>query len=456
VPENDWIRFDFYAKRVTRFKPGCEVTSRSARYSSSFLCFLSRVAAARPSNISFPRLRELSLAFCGTLQVIVTAAAMPASLRKLTLTFGPPFFVGHSEGSVNPHQAGDFILRDAACHAPQLEHISIVGSLSATLITSISQFSLLRGLDLTNVTGIMDDEATRGAYHHLLHALSMSDHLLELRLPRALHAEHIPQCSGFAYLETLHLGDRLFTSSRFISIISSDNLCALTIHPAEPAFRATQDEWRVSLEELRLHCGISLRHLSLHATIEVNDTISLIQFLQPLTKLSDLESIALNLPLEATDETLHKLALAWPKMKSFQTYCRAPNPNSKFCTIRCLDSFTQLCPDLVSLAIRFDHKGLADIPDTELSCSRHGLKNLDLVTNQVQDYRRLASIVDAAFPMLEHVAVRNTGPRDIRIPANGLLPGVSALQKLRCREDVPRFLQEFRNLRNGASLVLSG
>jgi len=165
-------------------------------------------------------------------------------------------------------------------------------------------------------------------------------------------------------------------------------------------------------------------------------------------KLSGLESIGFTLPLHANDETLHQIALAWPKMKSFQMNCvKAANPSCRLCTIRCLESFTQSCPDLVTLAIHIDNKDLPDISDIQFPSPKPGLKNLDLVANHVQDYRTLARILDAAFPMLEHVVVHKQGMRG---PTSGH-PGLPEFQGM---EDVPRFIREFQDLRKGGRLVL--
>jgi hypothetical protein len=394
-------------------------------------------------------LRELKLAgIIGTLPVTATAALIPPSLRVLFIIFSPHLLVAGSEGSASPHHPGDNILRAAAQHAPLLCHLNVHGSLPSTSITCITQFKSIRILDLSGVIGIVDQPGTNEAYRQLIQGLSISDDLVDLRLPRTLHDENIPQCSGFAHLESLHIGNKLSTVSRFISTISHCRLRTLTILPAYPEFRATCDEWRFLFEEIRLYCGSSLRCLSLQITTELDDDISLTQFLQPIMKLSGLESIAFTLPLHAKDEALHQMALAWPKMKSFQMNClKAANPSSHLCTIRCLASFTRSCPDLVTLAIHIDEKDLPDISDIHFPSPKHGLKNLDLVANYVQDYHALARILDAAFPMLECVTTRN---QSVRNPISGR-PG---MREFRGIEDVPRFIRELQDLRKGGRLVL--
>jgi hypothetical protein len=179
-------------------------------------------------------------------------------------------------------------------------------------------------------------------------------------------------------------------------------------------------------------------------TANLDDDISLTEFLQPIMKLSDLESIEFTVPLHASDEAMHEMASVWPKMKSFGMHCQTQSFRMKYPklpTIRCLAPFMQLCPDLVTLTIGIDHEGLPDIPDIQFLSLRHGLKSIRLVLNHIQDSRGVARILDAAFPMLEHVVV--VVVREV--------PGWPSQQ---IQEEVPRFVREFQDLKRGGCLVL--
>jgi hypothetical protein len=361
---------------------------------------------------------------------------MPPSLRHLVIFFSPTTGID-KEGS---RCLGEIILHDAARHAPLLDHIDVVGSSPASFITYIARFNFLRVLNLTDIT----QRVTNDAYHHLFRTLSTSEHLVALQLPRSLSAENIPRCSGFAHLETLHIGNKLSTVSRFMSTISHCRLRSLTILLAFADFRAVTDERRMTFEEIWRRWGSSLQRLSLQVTTDLDDDISLIEFLQPIMKLSELESIEFTVPLHASDEAMHEMASVWPKMKSFGMHCSTESFRMKYPklpTIRCLASFMQLCPDLVTLTIGIDHEGLPDIPDIQFPSLRHGLKNIHLDLNHVHDSRGVARILDTAFPMLEHVVVVV-----VRVA-----PGWPSQH---IREEVPRFVREFQDLRRGGCLVL--
>lgn len=407
---------------------------RSQKEISSFFC---EMAALRPEVTSFPRLRELKISPGVVLHESTTWALLPPSLHSLNVQVFPSMQIVKSGCSTNP---GKVILRDAARFSPFIQSLNVCGDLTPECLTYITHYKRLRALDLSASTAANKPEKN-DAYHHLLHTLSISDHLVELRLSMT-DVYDIPACTGFLNLEVLHIGKTASVVRRFISMIAGSKLREITISMAGE--QGSYDEWCLCLEYLQTQCGASLRSINLQIDLEDGYDRSLVQFLGSIMKLGHLEHISLCIPLYASNQDVHEMASAWPKMKSFRL--RYPAALEKpFHTIESLSSFAQLCPDLHSLTFEINQLGLPDVSALKMPLSHHHLKTLELVVRNNADHKQLAVILDAIFPVLENVVINQGTISDISVA------GDSA--PLSGREDVSHFIREFQAKRALGSYI---
>lgn len=327
---------------------------------------------------------------------------LPPSLRALEISIFPSMQIvkpGYSDKS------GIVLLRDAARFTPCIQSLHVRGKLSSECLTYITHFKRLRVLELGNVSFPENPDI----YHHLFHTLSLNDNLIELRLTM-LDIQNIPtlSSSGFLNLEVLDIGNTPSVVKGFLSMISGSKLRAVSIMMGGEVSYC--DGWRPCLEYLAKQFGSSLRSIDLQMGFMDKSDRSILRFIQPILELN-LENITLCLPFEVSDEDVHKMASAWPKMKSFRLCCSGivenPCPG-----IEALSSFARLCPDLHTLTFEVNSSEILNVSDLrmERAVVHHRLKNLMLVVRKNIDYKELAVILDALFPTLEDVVIKQGVP----------------------------------------------
>lgn len=157
------------------------------------------------------------------------------------------------------------------------------------------------------------------------------------------------------------------------------------------------------LDNLRLHCGSSLRKLYLVART-IDDGLSMMDTIRPLLDIHTLEDVTLSLFPTASSDEVQTMASAWPHLTSFML---GMYPLRTTFPLQGLVHLGRSCPGLITLKVEIV-EGLLSLPDLEmLPTLSHGLQSLILDVPADTNHVFLARVLDRLFPTLENLSVNS-------------------------------------------------
>lgn len=410
ISNADWTRFDHNARRVRVFGVGS--TPRVIA-----LCSLHRqLAEYRPGSELFPFLHTLGLN--GKVNFTLSMR-LPQSLRVLEIRFG------HEDQHSNN---GEMYILSAISQAPLLEKLTLNGLVNPMLLVHIASFKSLRCFDLRGVKFTM---STNGTIREGLKVMLDMNTLTELTLPRALGMDDIPSGIYSRNLTTVDICGEALLVTKIVGTLSRTTTHTITIQPRNTILSGIKEEsttqWGLCLDQLRTHCGASLRCIVFHPN--VHHDVDFIELIKPLLQLDRLEEFHSGTASVSADG-MNAMAVAWPNLRSLRLamFIRDNTliSNEHAPTIQSLICFARLCTKLHTLQLRLLDINLPS--SVSFPLLSHRLQQLHLDVPFIRDYLQLAILVDRIFPRLSRVSVDSECNDEFR----GWVPRIiGALQSVR-------------------------
>ncbi|EPQ56866.1 hypothetical protein GLOTRDRAFT_120323, partial [Gloeophyllum trabeum ATCC 11539] len=277
--------------------------------------------------------------------------------------------------------------------APFLEVLHFTERIVCGPMHFISNFPRLRDLDVVD----QDPSHLDGAVFRML---SENDRLRHAVLPldnlklRDVGADW----RGFAGLKTLHFrcDDRLLLF-QILAGLMSPHLAEISV---DMGATTTFHDLHEICAALVRHKS-TLRQLSLfYVTMETDESLSAMEFMEPLLELRKLRSITLashsRYAATLTDADIEKLAAAWPRACLIDIPVIGP-------TVNCFVSFARHCPDLDSLGlVDITDEGFSELDIENIPSLGHPLRELGLACADIEDLEKLARAIDRIFPYIEY------------------------------------------------------
>lgn len=355
--------------------------------------FLFQIAHLRPGQLSFPKLRDVTLherVPCDTsLEMII-----PPSLRKLSLQI-------YTEKKIVP---GQFFLQAAVRQAPLLQHLAVCGLLPWNFVACIAQFPHLNHLNLSGLTINFDPTTIIRVFSDLFRDLAMLG-LVELHLPPNLKQHYLPKCVGFSRLRMLFTMNTPIVITAFLNMLATGNLH--TFHYLGNLENSDHSDWETCFDALRKRCG-SLRSFQFYTIKYMDADFPILETIKPLFDIRGLEDVMLHLwggfDVSLLSEVMEAVASAWPNLTSLSL-------NATVHPFQGLVHLIHGCPKLAALDIFLDVEGLPNL--SSIPPSSHALQSLSLriPVSCEFDCILLARLVDKVFPNLQIISVKPSDPR---------------------------------------------
>ncbi|KAG6895805.1 hypothetical protein C0992_012357 [Termitomyces sp. T32_za158] len=404
-PTPDLTRFNFYAARVKHIS-----YQRRIQVDPAVLSILK--GKYLPSTVMLPSLRsaKLSTTNCSEIQACLSISD---TLSKLDIDLG--FKTRGSNEHINQY------LQDAIKTAHSLQHLSIRGTLTESLMRSVSSMSYLHTLSLR-----LGPSLTTVA---LLAVLSFPN-LSELEI----HAGHIDpddlsaalsekDTLSFPSLTQLRIRAHTQVLALILDEIPIDVLHTLHIEAEEAA--GVPAAWNPVLRTISAKASNSLHNLILEHHIEIDDaevenassteTVTIpgspktdtpIPFseLQTLGSLRHLWRFVLDftLPPVISDENLTSIVKGWPELR-YLDLGLAPASQDKFLTFRSLCTLAARTPKLTSLVVAPQLTGCDPVTIHADTPSQHSLTRLTFTCPPPTNSVEIAQHLHRLFPMLLEV-----------------------------------------------------
>jgi hypothetical protein len=402
-------KFNYYAKRVQIIRGSSDAVDKYIRL------VYHRLAEAVPGRDLFPLAHTLGVSGENRFSL---SMQLPQSLRTLEVHF--------EQGENESYNAGLYIL-SAVSQTPLLEHLILAGTVYHPMIlVHIASFNHLRSLDLLNITLMPSPKGLPIIQDGLRKLLGMKS-LLKLILPLALDAGDLTAGIISCNLRTIDIsGNPSFFCAAVTSFLSKTPMHSITIRAQNTSsndVQASARQWGNCLDQLRVHCGASLRCIIFHPSALDYGSHSF-KALQPLLQLHHLEEFHASSPLVLSVDDIAAMATAWPNIQCLRLDVTIHPPANELptSTFHSLVPVARFCPKLRTLRMMFSD---TDLPSTaDFPCLSHPLQEIHLVVQSVRDYVKLAALLDRIFPSLDKVfidgwhhdeEIRNWVPRMIHV-----------------------------------------
>jgi len=387
IQEDDWTRFDSYARRVKEF-----VYHRDRISVDPSVYFYIAQSRTSPMLPTLYRFRSSS-----------SAPSIPDILLFLSSSLHRVEFVT-GDRQQEPTIGGFlFVLTSVA---PSLKHLSIDGQLSISSLTPIAHMEHLCSLRLRRTGKFVDASLLKqlGALERL------SCLTIDLEHSPVSEADTSHLRAGFKALETLDISGDLETITGILTEISTGRLISISISSWEssifgphhycpsdwvPLFEIIESRWPDTLHSLVIDNRAINQEIPRYA-----DYWGFLTIFKPLCALSQLEYLEIRaIPLlQSTDEDFHDLVSAWPKIKSlFVPFTHAHNST----TLLALHSVAEFCPHLKYLQMSIRTDNLPSFSVTPVFS--HNLEILSFRDSTVGDPSLVARHLDLLFPRLQSI-----------------------------------------------------
>ena len=389
VQEDDWTRFDSYARRVKEFVYRGQIPVDPSVY---FYMAQSRTSPLLPTLYRF---RSSS-----------SAPSIPDILLFLSSSLRRVEFV--TSDRLQEPTIEEF-LSVLTSIAPSLKHLDIDGQLSTVSLTSIAYMEHLCSLRLWRTGDYVDAI--------LLKQLGALDRLscLTIDLAHSLvsKADTSHLRGGFKALETLDISGDLRTITGILTEISTDRLISISMSSWDslifgphhycprdwvPLFEIVESRWPDTLRSLVIDDRGRYPNFE-----DYDDYWGLLTIFKPLCSLSQLEYLEIRdiLYLQPTHEDFRDLVSAWPNIKSL---CIPFTYAHNSTTLLALHSVAELCPHLQYLQMSVRTENLPSFSVTPVFS--HGLEILSFGNSAVGDPLLVARHLDRLFPRLQSIEAR--------------------------------------------------
>jgi hypothetical protein len=162
----------------------------------------------------------------------------------------------HFRSNENTSFNGGLYILCAISQTPFLENLLLRDSVHPMILVHITSFKSLRCLDLQDV---VFSPASPTIIQDGFRAIIGMESLLELILPRSLVEDNIPDGVVFRNLRTINISGNPLFFHKIVSILSKTATQTIIIHALNTSPTDISQEWRASLDQLRVQCGTSLR-----------------------------------------------------------------------------------------------------------------------------------------------------------------------------------------------------
>jgi len=408
---HDWGRFKLYASHVRSATHEQEESLDDRSFA-----FLKQLNEGRPL---LPSLQELCWEQIGDSGSDIPHFLSP-SIRRIFMS------VPRSPSTPSHTRSMEQILRAIQLHAPSVTHIHVSDFGRLWYLQPLIRFESLRlvhistsSLDLplllvlpkmTNVVELrLDvDEGQLNSFDNIEGFAA----LRKLRLTGTLAA--FPQCFKVIrppLLETIHLNS-------FDTL--TPEICRDCLAPLVPTFMATLRNVHILFGKVS---GWSQTTPS-----------PLLDFIRPLLGLHGLEGLYLDFHqrwITISDEAVHEMASAWPKLTSLAFYFSyyRQEETQILPSLQSLAEFSQRCPSLRRLRIPIANVDIAPDPHIPFNAS-HAMKHLNVSGAAFKDIDSVASFIHTIFPNIDTAgALRNS--RYLQTKWRLVLIAIAALQMQR-------------------------
>lgn len=315
----------------------------------------------------------------------------------------------HFRSNENTSFNGGLYILCAISQTPVLENLLLRDSVHPMILVHITSFKSLRCLDLQDV---VFSPASPTIIQDGFRAIIGMESLLELILPRSLVEDNIPDGVVFRNLRTINISGNPLFFHKIVSILSKTATQTVIIHALNTSPTDISQEWRASLDQLRVQCGTSLRCVIFQigqAGRTSHGNKWTFEVLKPLLQINDLENFQTSGPLTLSVDNITAMATAWSNLQCLKLdVCpsanEVSNTGARVSTIHCLVPLARLCPKLRTLHMKFEDTNLPN-PSSFPYLSHH-LQELHLEVKSKQNYVELAVLLDRIFPVLSTISVK--------------------------------------------------
>ena len=267
-----------------------------------------RLCDTRPGYIIFPSLQSIRLDGNTT---FTSSVLLPSSIRRLEIHFG-----GDSGASRN----GESYFLAAMSQTPQLEELTLTGTIPPPILLHMQTFKNLWKLNLSKI------DLPYGMHSSImagLLAISRLKMLVDLHLPdNAFRARDVAQKSGgFCRLQNLRIRGSASFIMKFIATLSPATLVTITIILIVDTMTPRQAHMihcRSCMEQSLAQCAASLHHMTLHIQM-VGDLARVFDWrptLDVLGPLRQLETFCYTAPRTAFSiEDVQVVVSAWSALR---------------------------------------------------------------------------------------------------------------------------------------------
>ncbi|KAH9952038.1 hypothetical protein B0H21DRAFT_705158 [Amylocystis lapponica] len=392
ISDNEWMRFQYYARRVRCLSPHGAV-----RIDDSVFIELSRHTNG---NSLLPSLEYLKWTAILSSQ-ISTLSLIGPSLRRLDLRILPEA-LRHDE---EPPDDDDLspLLCQVFAQAPFIQELTISACGRPASYLSVTEAKHLRFLDIMGSYTTFSDPA-------VVHAFSNMESLTNLRV--TLDEAFTPSsCSGFSNLQCLEIGGPLLQIAQLLSMINSRRLLSITVvsrtkadlvQCLAPCAKFT------SLRTVKCYIDRFENHIILSRRLS-----DLIKVFLPMRDLESLELRVLKERLAWSDADVLEMASAWRRLTTL-VLVHSHGNDSEIPPIWSLRHFARLCPNLTQLHLSImDIQTPGPLPVDAAPVSEHALESLfiDIMHKRQGPVAELeafhvAKFLDLLFPHVKWLNMR--------------------------------------------------
>ncbi|RDB16617.1 hypothetical protein Hypma_002864 [Hypsizygus marmoreus] len=378
ISEEDWSRFDMYARRIRQLI-FVDIEADPTVYT--------RMTWLKKSAPLLPCLTSLSAAPLG-----------PGMLSLLSPTLRTVRISAPSIQNYPVVWVALEVLTDAE-RFPYLEELFVQSSLTAPSLLSFPRITNLR--DLTILEGVND----LGIFTTLSALRRLTSLRIEFEEPSSFVTQPDASSIAFPSLETLSLAVEIRYVIPLLQVLPSNVLQNLGITAGLGVANNSREKlnWSRIFETITSKFSNSLKSLRvmpddvvMHQTPS-ND----FRIFEPLLDIHGLEVAEFRwfAWMLFSDEEYGKIASAWLKARKLEF----PSSDMPKATLASLQCFGLTCRYLRHLAISFDARNLPPIDTVTLPSLSHALETLDVQRSPIKSERAAARHIDRLFPSVTDV-----------------------------------------------------
>ncbi|KAL6303332.1 hypothetical protein BKA93DRAFT_337652 [Sparassis latifolia] len=332
VTAEEWSRYHYYARRVRILWYDCE---------HSLSTLLADLASHAGDVQLFPSLKIIRIGSIDHLD---------SSLQYLLSPTVRSVFIDDLETSHAHHQEdirGTFLYH-LFHKSPLLEELDLTHPSLPYPMASFRDITLCNYLVQLTVDVPSVDLDT-------LRAISKLESLLDFSISCRILGDSIPACSGFSNLHHLQVHGKLPNIKAILACISPPHLQKLFVsHIATYRMREDFASRYTDVVEVLSSKHRALRDITFRGISPAPSSVdekSALNIFRPLLQLHDLQNINLNFDyrtLGLSDEDLHSIASAWPRLTSFSL---SYGKSTAVPSFDALDHLARCCPELTKLRL---------------------------------------------------------------------------------------------------------